>query len=375
MGIQYDVMISELYEAAMFSVPSGTLSFVNPYPEFCNIGSGGQENALFFYHPDHLGSTGMVTDANANATQGFLYAPFGEIITEYNSAWQANRIPKYSFNAKELDEENGMYYYSARYYAPPTFISRDLMMDAKPWLSPYHYCSNSPVKYIDPDGRDWYESVELNSNGERSTFWREGNAETATVNGEKYRNIGETYSRTVGNATYNYNQKTLETIDYTTGATFQAQTTGTGCKIAADNMTRSSGANPSPGRTGEILMANHDANGVVTTPTANAAAGVNRMETAIENGYAITIGVDYKSQQQHNFAPNGDGMTDHFMSVVGMTVNVQTGNTTYQFYDPGSSANGNSPANTMSLQGGFLQGNLSFGKQSAFKVTTVRKNR
>ena len=38
----------------------------------------------------------------------------------------------YAFNAKELDEENGMYYYSARYYAPPTFISRDPLFEKYP---------------------------------------------------------------------------------------------------------------------------------------------------------------------------------------------------------------------------------------------------
>ncbi|MFA7103325.1 MAG: hypothetical protein WC142_09050, partial [Bacteroidales bacterium] len=88
-----------------------------------------EEQELYFYHPDHLGSTGMVTDNSSNITQGFLYAPFGEIITEFNPSWESGRIPKYSFNAKELDEENGMYYYSARYYAPPTFISRDPMFE------------------------------------------------------------------------------------------------------------------------------------------------------------------------------------------------------------------------------------------------------
>ena len=64
----------------------------------------------------------------------------------------------YAFNAKELDEENNMYYYSARYYAPPTFISRDPLMDEKPWLSPYHYCSNNPVNKVDPTGMldDYY---------------------------------------------------------------------------------------------------------------------------------------------------------------------------------------------------------------------------
>jgi RHS repeat-associated protein len=58
------------------------------------------------------------------------------------------------WNAKELDEENGMYYYSARYYAPPTFISRDPMFEKYPSISPYTYCYNNPVGYVDPDGED-----------------------------------------------------------------------------------------------------------------------------------------------------------------------------------------------------------------------------
>ena len=89
--------------------------------------------------------------------QGFLYAPFGEIITESNYGWQNGVIPKYSFNAKELDEENGMYYYSARYYAPPTFISRDPLFEKYPSISPYAYCANNPVKFVDPTGETWVE--------------------------------------------------------------------------------------------------------------------------------------------------------------------------------------------------------------------------
>jgi hypothetical protein len=124
-------------------------------------------------------------------------------------------------------------------------------------------------------------------------------------------------------------------------------------------------------------MANHNANGVVTTPTANAASGIDRIELSIMNGNAITVGVDYRQTQKYNLASNGgDGMTDHFISVVGMNYNIKTGNSTYQFYDPGSGApHGNSPANTMSLQGGFLQGRTAFPPNSIFKVTTVRKNR
>ena len=90
---------------------------------------------------------------NATITQGCLYAPFGEITTEYNANFGNNILPKYSFNAKELDEETGMYYYEARYYKPPVFTSRDPMFEKYFWMTPYGYCANNPVKYVDPNGK------------------------------------------------------------------------------------------------------------------------------------------------------------------------------------------------------------------------------
>jgi hypothetical protein len=50
-----------------------------------------------------------------------------------------------------------MYYYSARYYNPPTFISRDPLFEKKPWVNPYAYCRNNPLIFIDPNGEDEYE--------------------------------------------------------------------------------------------------------------------------------------------------------------------------------------------------------------------------
>jgi RHS repeat-associated protein len=80
------------------------------------------------------------------------YALFGEILTEYNAYWHQGKVPDYMFNAKEMDSESGMYYYSARYYNPPTFISRDPLFEKYFWCSPYAMTLNNPVKYIDPDG-------------------------------------------------------------------------------------------------------------------------------------------------------------------------------------------------------------------------------
>ena len=136
----------------------GTRELVSPpveYEPFLSVSSlqqTGSPDDIFYYHMNHLGSTAYVTDQSQNVTQGFLYAPFGEITTEYNANFGSDIIPKYSFNAKELDEETGMYYYEARYYKPPVFTSRDAMMEQKPWLSPYHYCSNNPVGRVDPSG-------------------------------------------------------------------------------------------------------------------------------------------------------------------------------------------------------------------------------
>ncbi|MBO4282081.1 MAG: RHS repeat-associated core domain-containing protein, partial [Bacteroidales bacterium] len=139
----------------------GTRELVSPpveYEPFLSIPSlqpTGTPNDIFYYHMNHLGSTAFVTDQNQTVTQGFLYAPFGEITTEYNATFGNDIIPKYAFNAKELDEETGMYYYEARYYKPPVFTSRDPMFEKYFWMTPYAYCANNPVKYVDPNGREW----------------------------------------------------------------------------------------------------------------------------------------------------------------------------------------------------------------------------
>lgn len=105
----------------------------------------------YYYHSDHLGSTSYVTDANGAVSQHVEYVPFGEVfIEERNNTWNT----PYLFNAKELDEETGLYYYGARYCDPRTslWLSTDPMELKYPNISTYAYCANNPINAIDPNG-------------------------------------------------------------------------------------------------------------------------------------------------------------------------------------------------------------------------------
>ncbi len=114
------------------------------------------EGNIFFYHPDHLGSTALVTDADGEVTQHVAYIPYGEVfIEERNGVWNT----PYLFNAKELDEETGLYYYGARYLNPKDtrWLSVDPMFEKYVGMSPYNYCMGNPIRLVDPDGNEPWE--------------------------------------------------------------------------------------------------------------------------------------------------------------------------------------------------------------------------
>ena len=67
-----------------------------------------KDGCQFYYHPDHLGNSAFITDANGEVYQHLEYFPFGETFVEEHANQQ--RTP-YLYNGKELDDETGLYYY------------------------------------------------------------------------------------------------------------------------------------------------------------------------------------------------------------------------------------------------------------------------
>jgi RHS repeat-associated protein len=104
---------------------------------------------------NHLGSTSLELDDQTRIISYEEYAPYG------SSTYQAVRsqtetAKRYRYTGKERDEESGLYYHGARYYA--CWLGR--------WTSPdpvglgvgspplYGYCRGDPISRLDPDGRD-----------------------------------------------------------------------------------------------------------------------------------------------------------------------------------------------------------------------------
>ena len=112
------------------------------------------EGLQFYYHADHLGSTSYITNLDGGVVQHIEYVPFGEVfIEERNNTWNT----PYLFNAKEFDEETGLYYYGARYYDPRLglWMSTDPLTEKDLATSPYAFCGNNPIIRIDTDGKIW----------------------------------------------------------------------------------------------------------------------------------------------------------------------------------------------------------------------------
>ncbi|MDE5420601.1 RHS repeat-associated core domain-containing protein [Ancylomarina sp. DW003] len=101
---------------------------------------------------DHLGSSAIELDENANIISYEEYHPFGT--TSYQKLNGNISQKRYKYVGKEHDNETGLYYYGARYYASwlCRFVSVDPLSIERQWLTPYNYVQNNPINRIDPTG-------------------------------------------------------------------------------------------------------------------------------------------------------------------------------------------------------------------------------
>lgn len=107
---------------------------------------------VLYYHPDHLGSTNIVTNAAGAITEDIAYSPFGATLLDSNTT-----LDSHKYTGQELDNETGLYNYNARLYDPDLgrFMSPDSIVPdpTNPQsLNRYAYVQNNPMNYTDPSG-------------------------------------------------------------------------------------------------------------------------------------------------------------------------------------------------------------------------------
>ncbi|MCB0480966.1 MAG: RHS repeat-associated core domain-containing protein [Flavobacteriales bacterium] len=116
-------------------------------------------------------SSGNLFSAGASLRAG---KPFGD------SSLRTFTKKRYRYVGKEKDQESGLYYYGARYYAPWTarFISVDPLAGKFADLTPYNYAGNKPINKVDIDGLQ-EEGRSGTPSGRESGGGKEGGGKTA----------------------------------------------------------------------------------------------------------------------------------------------------------------------------------------------------
>ena len=115
------------------------------------------ESRMYFYTPDQINSTRIVTDESGTVVYSAAHDPYGGI----QQTWANTYDPTPKFSGKERDSESGLDYFGARYYdkgqyrfiSVDPFTSRGSSVYNPQRTHLYTYCAGNPISFMDPDGR------------------------------------------------------------------------------------------------------------------------------------------------------------------------------------------------------------------------------
>ena len=103
--------------------------------------------AVKYHLPDHLGSSSVVVDDAGAFVNREEFTPYGQ------TSFGGFARKRYRFTGKERDEESGLNYHQARYYAP--WLGRWTSCDPaglRGGSNLYAYARANPVRFVDPSG-------------------------------------------------------------------------------------------------------------------------------------------------------------------------------------------------------------------------------
>ena len=295
----------------------------------------------YWYHPDHLGSSSWITYTDGSAVQHLHYLPWGEdFVDQRTTNWHA----MHTFSAKEKDSETGLSYFGARYYSNDLsiWLSVDPQASKYPSLSPYVYCADNPVKLVDPNGEDWYESED----GKTLEFIYGESAQR-----EGYTNIGSHLGQEYKDRIKNGEYSTVSMSANFGNDDFVAQKDGKCCEAANQMCINRGGVKTYYGNELPIVTTGDNGEAGSSGIPKNFFYGIEKLCSSLENGIPVVAGVDYGPGSNNPIKDHGDGMTDHYVAIVGVTLNFSKDNSTGKAFISGGNLRYANPGNISSSDG------------------------
>jgi RHS repeat-associated protein len=157
-----------------------------------------------YFIKDHLGNVRDVITTNPYYSNSIIqitdYYPFGLEIQEINAS---DNLQLYNSKELQTDAKLWWYDYGARFYDPQLgrWHSVDPIAETSRRWSPYTYCMNNPIRFIDPDGMEMTDFKDKKGNlilhvedGSNAVFELDG-----TNHSDEYFKFTDEYSNQGGN--------------------------------------------------------------------------------------------------------------------------------------------------------------------------------
>jgi RHS repeat-associated protein len=116
---------------------------------------GDPQPAIRYQLDNHLGSASLELDGAGQVISYEEYYPYGSTSYQAGRSVAEVSLKRYRYTGKERDEETGLAYHGARYYAP--WLGRWTSCDplgVGDGTNVYLYVHGNPIKLIDPSGTD-----------------------------------------------------------------------------------------------------------------------------------------------------------------------------------------------------------------------------
>jgi RHS repeat-associated protein len=135
---------------------SGVFNTIEYYAGDKLVAERKNDSTMSFYHPDHLGSTSLITNSTGGLVENTIYEPFGSVFLGGSKS-------RFDYTGKETDD-TGLQYFGARFYNPAIgkWTQADTLISNyydPQGLNRYSFVLNNPYKYTDPDGHDSREEL------------------------------------------------------------------------------------------------------------------------------------------------------------------------------------------------------------------------